>query len=76
MQTQTISVKELRTNFPKIRKALEKGQSFSLIYRSKPVARIEPFLSSHEGLKRLLAAKSLHFKSKKSAVQLIRDERD
>ena len=42
MQLQTISVKELRANMPKIIKALKKGVSFILIYRSKPVAKITP----------------------------------
>lgn len=77
MQTQTISVKELRNNFPKVIKSLKRGIDYTLIYRSKPVARITPASSSQEGLKMLLAArKSLSFKSKKSAVQLVREERD
>ena len=42
MQLQTISVKELRINMPKIIKALEKGVDYTLIYRSKPVAHIKP----------------------------------
>lgn len=77
MQTQTISVKQLRTEFPKIVKSLKKGTDYTLIYRSKPIAKIEPIRSSQEGLKMLLAArKSLSFKSKKSAVELVRGERD
>lgn len=77
MQTQTISAKELRNNFPKVIKALKRGLGYTLIYRSKPVARIQPISSSHEGLRRLLnAPRSLHFRSKKSAVQLVREERD
>ena len=76
MQTQTISVKELRTNFPKIRKGLENGKSYTLIYRSKPVAEIKPISASYKVFQNLLTAKSLHFRSKKSAVELIRAERD
>jgi len=77
MQTQTISVKELRTKFPKIRKGLENGTSYTLIYRSKPVAEIKPISASYKVFQNLLnAPKSLHFKSKKSAVELIRKERD
>lgn len=77
MQLQTISVKELRTNMPKIIKALKKGSSYTLIHRSKPVAEIKPVSSSQEGLKRLLElGPSFHFRSKKSAVELIREERD
>ena len=77
MQLQTISVKELRTNMPSIIKALEKGASYTLIYRSKPVAQIKAISSSHEGLKKLLnAPPSLFFRSKKNAVELIRAERE
>ena len=77
MQTQTISVKELRNNFPKVIKALGKGMDYTLIYRSKPVAQIKPISSSHEGLKKLLElGPSFHFRSKKNAVELRREERD
>ena len=78
MQTQTISVKELRNNFPAVIKALERGTDYTLIYRSKPVAHISPVVSSsHEGLRKLLElAPSLRFRSKKSAVELVREERD
>lgn len=40
----TISVKELRMNFPKIRKQLEEGVKFHIIYRSKPIAELGPIL--------------------------------
>lgn len=40
--TKTISVKELRMNFPKIRKELEKGTKFTIIYRSMPIATLSP----------------------------------
>ena len=77
MQLQTISVKELRNNMPKIIDSLKKGASYTLIHRSKPVAEINPVSSSHEGLKKLLElGPSFHFRSKKSAVELIREERD
>ena len=76
MQLQTISVKELRTNMPKIIKALQKGANYRLTYRSKPVAKIESVSSSHEGLKKLLELRPyLSFKSKKSAVELVREVR-
>lgn len=42
--TKTISVKELRMNFPKIRKELAKGVHFTIIYRSKPIAQLLPTL--------------------------------
>lgn len=40
--TKTISVKELRMNFPKIKKELDKGVKFVVIYRSKPLANLTP----------------------------------
>ncbi len=40
--TKTISVKELRMNFPKIKKELDSGVSFVIIYRSKPLANLTP----------------------------------
>lgn len=77
MQTQTISVKELRTKFPKIKKALEKGVGYTLIYRSKPLAEIKPVSASYITFRKLLKAyPKLNFRSKKSAVQLVREERD
>ncbi|MBI3366823.1 hypothetical protein HY041_04325 [Candidatus Roizmanbacteria bacterium] len=56
MQLQTISTKQLLTNLPKIIESLEKGASYTLIHRSKPVAQLNPISSSHEGLKKLLNA--------------------
>ena len=40
--TKTISVKELRMNFPKIKKELDNGVNFVIIYRSKPLAELKP----------------------------------
>lgn len=40
--TKTISVKELRMNFPKVLKDLKNGVKFTLIYRSKPIASLSP----------------------------------
>lgn len=77
MHLQTVSAKELRNNLPRIIESLKRGSDFTLIYRSKPVAQIRSLSSSQEGLRELLRlGKSLHFKSKKSAVELIREERD
>lgn len=77
MQLQTISVKELRNNFPKIIKALAKGMDYTLIYRSKPIAYIKPIGDMPHKYKNLLnPPKSLMFNSKLSAVELIRRERD
>lgn len=42
MTVKTITTKELRNNFPKIKQAVDHGQSFVLIYRSKPFAQLAP----------------------------------
>lgn len=42
MQTQPISMKQLRENFSYVKAQLEDGQSFTLIYRSQPIADIVP----------------------------------
>ena len=78
MQTQMISVKELRNNFPKIRKALRKGIDYTLIYRSKPLAQITAIADNGpRKYKNLLTPpKNLIFRSKISAVELIRRERN
>lgn len=38
----TISVKELRMNFPRIKKDLDNGVQFKIIYRSRPLADLLP----------------------------------
>lgn len=77
MQLQTISVKELRNNMPKIIKSLKKGKDYTLIYRSKPVAHIKPINDTQHRYKNLLnPPKSLIFHSKVPAVELVRRERD
>jgi antitoxin (DNA-binding transcriptional repressor) of toxin-antitoxin stability system len=77
MQLQTISVKELRNNMPKIIKALGKGADYTLLYRSKPIAYIRPINDRPRKYKNLLnPPKSLIFSSKTSAVELVRRERD
>ena len=37
-----ISVKELREKFPTVRSELKKGESFLIIYKSKPIAELKP----------------------------------
>ena len=39
---QTLSVKNLRENFPKVRKQLIKGESIILIYQHIPFAKLTP----------------------------------
>jgi len=38
----TISVKELRTNFPKVREGLAKGITYLVIYQSMPIGQLKP----------------------------------
>lgn len=38
-----ISMKQLRKNFSPIRKGLNRGQSYLLMYRSKPLATLQPY---------------------------------
>ena len=38
-----VSMKQLRQKFSPIRKAINKGESFLLMYRSKPLAVIRPY---------------------------------
>ena len=42
MATQTIGIKELHANFPKITRATQRGQSFLVLKHARPVFRIEP----------------------------------
>ena len=43
IEMQIISMKQLREDFEPIRDALEKGQEFLLLYRSKPLAKLMPY---------------------------------
>jgi prevent-host-death family protein len=40
--TNTVSLKELREQFPKYIEAIAKGQSFTVVKRSKPIFQIGP----------------------------------
>lgn len=42
MNLQTISTKELREDFSRLRAAIEAGQPLLLLYRSQPLAKILP----------------------------------
>ena len=44
MSMQSISTKELREQLPKVRAGLAKGNQYTIIYRSKPIARLEPII--------------------------------
>lgn len=81
MSITTISTKELRLNLPKIRRGLARGRKYLLIHRSKPIAEVVPpgesFPSSAEALEFFSnPPKKLLFRSKKSAVELIREDRE
>ena len=80
MQIQPISVKYLRENFSLVKQRLKNGFSFLLIYRSEPIARIEPVKNRSGGiaiLKNLITPpEQLQFKSSKSAVDIVRGERN
>ena len=44
----SVSLKQLREEFPKYIEAIEKGQSFTVIKRSKPIFKIGPVADSGE----------------------------
>ena len=49
----TITTKQLRENFPEIKKRLLKGESFVLIHRSQPIAEIKGLVKKEEVIKKL-----------------------
>ena len=51
MNILTISTKELRDELPRIRAGLSKGNQYTVIYRSKPIARLEPIASQKSASK-------------------------
>lgn len=79
--TAAISVKQLREEFPKIRKALQKGDNFILIYHSQPLAEIAPYRGAkkrkNKGVIEWLAnlPEDALIKSKKSSVEIVRELR-
>ena len=48
MKTSTVSLKKLREEFPKYIEAVEKGQSFTVFKRSKPIFQIGPVADDGE----------------------------
>jgi len=42
MTIQTISTKQLRQDFNKVKQAMDNNQTLLLLYRSKPLAQIKP----------------------------------
>lgn len=81
MNTIPISTKELRLSMPKVRRGLSSGRKYLLIHRSKPVAEILPLRRWPATPKSAFdifinPPKELMFKSTKSAVELVREDRD
>ena len=80
MNTTTISTQELRKDMPKIRRGLARGKSYILIHRSKPIAEMKPLVGENKTadfVKALLEVRDrISFRSEKSAVELVREERD
>lgn len=42
MNVQTISTKDMRKDFSRVKQAMENGQTLLLLYRSQPLAEIKP----------------------------------
>lgn len=51
MKVQTISTKELREDFSKVKAAMEAGESMLLLYRSRPLAEIKPVIQARRKLR-------------------------
>lgn len=65
MDIQTISTKQLREDFMRVKTAMEEGQPLLLLYRSKPLAEIKPVRQ---------AKRNLRLFSQKQINQWIRDD--
>ena len=51
MNIQTISIKELREDFSRVKAAMEAGQPLMLLYRSKPLAEMRPIAQAKQKLR-------------------------
>lgn len=82
MTTKTVSIKEFRQNLPRICEEIENGTSFLVIRRSKPIGQFGPVkgrdLEAQRETLKFFAnpPKKFLFRSKKSAVEIIREDRD
>ncbi len=79
----SITSKELRTKFPRIKNQLLKGVSFRVYYRSKPLGDFTPIADSQKNTEKKLTWADLpkfvgHTLDRKpfSAVEFIKKERD
>lgn len=81
MNLQTISTKELREDFSRLRAAMRAGQSLLLLYRSQPLAKILPItrpkrstrLFSKKQLKRWIAEDQLTVREQKQIDAIIKN---
>lgn len=77
--TKTVSVKELRTNFPAVRRELARGVTFEIIYRSRPIARLVPWTLPPTPRSAFAffanPPKAFQIPGRTSAVRLVRRER-
>ena len=75
--TKLLSVKELRLNFPKVRRGLARGERYTLLYRSQPVGDIVPRRAarSADELFTFFSDPPFKIRSKKSAAALVREVR-
>jgi antitoxin (DNA-binding transcriptional repressor) of toxin-antitoxin stability system len=64
MSTLTISTKELRNNLPDIRAGLSRGNQYTIIYRSKPIANLEPFVQEDVAVAKKLVGGSFRLQEK------------
>lgn len=77
--TKNITSKELRTNFPAIKRQIERGVNFVVYYRSKPLFEIKPYENTlNEKPKKTWKEYITSSKDGKvfSAVDVIREDRD
>lgn len=78
-----VNTKEFITNFPKFRKQVQKGSSFIIHWRSRPVGKFIPYQEKEEKQKKPFNWEEfknkyvMHTKDRKpfSAVELIRKDR-
>ncbi|OQX50774.1 hypothetical protein B5M47_03150 [candidate division CPR3 bacterium 4484_211] len=83
MQQEIISTTQLRENFPAIAAKLMQGKEFLLLRRSTPLAILKPLATKAPQEKKCSMAQMLAspkkkwlIHTKKSAVQLVREERN
>jgi hypothetical protein len=48
----TISIQEMRFEFGKVRRALERGEELLLTFRNRPLARLSPVVPRHTSMER------------------------